>query len=726
MKALNHSIFLKLGSAMLLLQLLVFGACASGPSRRPHIPLQTGKPISHESFLAARRAFHRMPAGDTLRPSLRSRLIGYLGDKTAALIDADNYDGMVEQLGLMTDLYSPEELAEVSLSPALGPVARFVAKEGEARGDEARVLSALWILAKLNPDPALGYAKHYRQVAAWGRDARSSLDIFEHYQGLLEIWEEHVRLTPAPRVQRQLIKLYFQRRDALADMVANLKNNPKKAPQISFQDFNLARFVLRRTPVDLSAVFLAEGEVHKAYDVLKRYKTSSEAEKQLLYLIDVAMGKSDSAPDAMLTLARLYLREVGRPDVATGLCRYGIQEYEEDARFALCLARIAATQNEYADATANYAEAIRLANQERGVYDEALQVLQRLIEARLFESNPSETRALTKEAEHILKERMQRWPKLPPPVDPSQFHFAVGTAEMSAGNTEQAEKRFLMSYKASPNVSAMLRLGLLSLNRGVFEKAIEQYSTALDLARKLPRGRLRAEAESLERLGDAYRMLGREAESKQRYKQAAELWHDASGSLDENELASAYVRRGVLADRLGLSKESVDFFRLAMEYAAAERDVYEQILAHLVTSGGSVELAHEVFGQALTQVSLEPEWKVYFALWVQVIAARAGEEVQSEVTEELNKLADNDAWWSRLASFGIGKVPYAQLLAEANGRGEQTEAHFYEGTRLLHEGKVASAKVLFKRVLSTDMVSFYEYAMAREFLTQPDKLQPNP
>ncbi|MCB9666503.1 MAG: hypothetical protein H6715_00045 [Myxococcales bacterium] len=704
--------------------LLLFSACVTHVPHRSSLDRGNGRCLNSETYLAARRAFFRMRPGDSLRRALRVRLLTYLGQQAKAEIASDNYAKAVERLREMTSLYTSREFQEESLSPELCEVARYVRKRGSERGDEARVLSALWILWRLDGANEKRFSREYRRVAQWGRAARAELPVIERFQDLLDVWEEHASLVPAPSVLRRVASYYFSRRKALLTMTGRAAANRSSSNEraVGFQDLNMARFILRRTPVDLAAVYLRQGDVQRAYRALRAYGPKSEAEQQFEYLLHLAASGESTASDAILTLSRLYIKDIGRMDVARGLCRKGRQLRPSDARFALCLARISAMEGKYADATAEYAEATRLANQELPIYDEALRVLQRLIETRAFESDPTHTRALAKEAEHILKERVRRWPKTPLPVKLEQFYFAIGTAEMSAGNTEVAKARFLASLEAHPNLPALLRLGLLSLNRGQIEEAINYYKRILKMAKQTEDIAPQIEGEALEKLGDALRMANDTAASRVRYEEAARFWSRASDQLKGEALAAAYVRRGVIADRLGNAQRSTEFFEQAMGYASADRSVYEQILSHLVTSEANAELAQEVYHRALRQVSLEPEWKVYFALWVQVIMGRSGSHVQQEVLGALAQLASTDAWWGRLASFGARKLPYRDLLTEAVERGEQTEAHFYEAARLMVEGNIREAVALFHRVLATDMVSYYEYSMAREFLSEHERL----
>jgi lipoprotein NlpI len=126
--------------------------------------------------------------------------------------------------------------------------------------------------------------------------------------------------------------------------------------------------------------------------------------------------------------------------------------------------------------------------------------------------------------------------------------------------------------------------------------------------------------------------------------------------------------------------------------------------------------AHRVFRSALNQLSLEPEWKVYFALWLRMIAARGGSPVDADVSQILADLADGEGWWAKLAQFGSGKLDFNSLFQEATDLGERTEAQFYEGARRLAAGDLAGAREMFEQVLASNMVNFYEFAMAQELI----------
>ena len=86
----------------------------------------------------------------------------------------------------------------------------------------------------------------------------------------------------------------------------------------------------------------------------------------------------------------------------------------------------------------------------------------------------------------------------------------------------------------------------------------------------------------------------------------------------------------------------------------------------------------------------------------------------------LTRLSRSDAWWGRLAQFGLGLIDYQKLDSYAKTRGEHTEAAFYEGVHRLAQGDLTGARKLFTTVIESQMVGFYEYQMAQELLLLED------
>jgi hypothetical protein len=108
---------------------------------------------------------------------------------------------------------------------------------------------------------------------------------------------------------------------------------------------------------------------------------------------------------------------------------------------------------------------------------------------------------------------------------------------------------------------------------------------------------------------------------------------------------------------------------------------------------------------------------------MQFIAARAGQSPDPEQVDLLRRLGQASNWWGKLASFGAGDLDYETLQSVASNLGEETEALYYQATRLYNEGDRDAAVAQLERVLETNMVSFYEFEMARKLLMTPSTLQ---
>jgi hypothetical protein len=98
-------------------------------------------------------------------------------------------------------------------------------------------------------------------------------------------------------------------------------------------------------------------------------------------------------------------------------------------------------------------------------------------------------------------------------------------------------------------------------------------------------------------------------------------------------------RGSVLLGRLARRGDAVSAFEKAMEFAPDMRETYATILAYLAVSEPDNRFANHVFHNALNQLSLEPEWKVYFGLWLRMIAGRSGSALDPDVNEVFGDLA---------------------------------------------------------------------------------------
>ena len=693
-------------TGLLALALVACGAGAGSGRSTTAIGASLPEAVTSANLAEMLRVYHSLPEDEEVRQVLRERLLAYYAQNDDQLETMD-LEALGEHLGAMTDLFIPRELAEGPIPRPLIPVAEALVRRGNPRGDEARVMAGLLVLQLAGRDDAAG---KYRIVAEWGEDARRDLPTgMQRYTELIDIWEDHAVLTPAPTVLHTLASLHVARRDSVMEAL-------QEGPQMVLQLGSLPTQIRRVAPLDVAAVYLREGLIDGAIEAVRGMGADGETEARLILVLDQARDEDDGA-DALVELSEAY-REV-KADVSIGICRLGLRRYPEDPRFPTCLARIAAAERDVNDATAWYARAIDLAPDLQALYDEALTQLDELLEVGTLRQDAATARQLADRAERLLDERHRRWPGAEPPIARGRIELLVGSAEMQAGNASEARRRLQASIAAEETPNALTQLGTLELRSGDAEAATRHFRRALDLAQsRIER------AEVLERLGDAFASAGNADQSRRMYLQALQIWDQTAAELGQQPearmlMARLQTRRGVILDATGDRERALQAFRSAINAEPRLHETYATILSHLVTAAPDLEFAHEIFRMSQRQLTLAPEWKVYFALWVRAIAARAAGAAESDVDTVLREQSDGSGWSGQLARFGAGTLGYQQLLEAADAEGQRTEAHFYEGVRLM-ETDPAAARAAFERVLQTEMVSFYEFAMAQALLRQLD------
>jgi tetratricopeptide (TPR) repeat protein len=675
--------------------------------------------LDARGFAELSRSYRKLDPEDPQRVPVRARLVRYLLKDAEHAQAANEYEAAVEKLAKIAELYRPNELKQ-GLLPELLPVATYLRKEGEKRGDEARVLSALWIQASLKPDDPEPRAQ-YKLLRQFGDEARENLGVSEYFSGLIDVLSEHARLTPAPEVLASLADLYVERRARLLSRGRGEDGLlPSRPAEITLQEYRERSTIVHRAPFDVAAVYLVHAEFANAAARLRKLETVDGLEPRLRALVEAVADDRAEAAEALLALYVSYA-EFEQRDVARALCTYAVRHFPSDARFPRCLGSLAAVEDDYSGAIANYADAIKLAPDERALYDEALEVLANLMRGEMFDNDPTDTRSLASQAITLLDERVKRWPDVPPPVALDELELAVGLAEMNAGNAQEARAHFEASLRKRETTRALVQLGQLEAKLGLYQEALAQLRKALEKTSKRDVEQTRQRAQIVETIGDVQRAMGTPDEAKTSYGEALLLW-DASvrSNEDGGQRAFGHIRRGVLLSRLGRSADSLAAFEQAMQAASDNRETYAQVLAHLVVIAPEPELADGILRRAQRQLTLEPEWRSYFSLWVKAVYARAEQPAPPEVERLLVRLSRSDAWWGYLARFGAGLIDFAELTRLAKTRGERTEADFYEGVRRVGAGDIAGARTLLQKVLDSLMVGFYEYQMAQELLLLDD------
>ncbi|MCA9534743.1 MAG: hypothetical protein KC593_13720 [Myxococcales bacterium] len=700
-----------LASLVLLALLMPLSGCGRGTSG-PTTTRSATVALDEASFPPTRRAFHGLQLDDPRRESDRARLFDYLDAVGRPLVAGDDYDALLEHFAACTDLLIPSDYEQGRVPASLAPVALRIVELGSPRGDEGPVLGALEVLRRIvieaPQDGGRSAEEQYQQVAEWGRTSREALpDFMQRYSSLIDVWEVHARYSASPSVLDTLAQLHIDRRDFV------LRAASETGMQGLLADYppSLPLQIGRIAPIDVVAVYLRVGDVDGAIRKIREMGLRGRTEAQLLELLQAAQGRSTAGAEALVQLAEAYGRS--RPETAQGICRRGLRDYPRDTRFPECLANVEATAEHFEDATAWYVVAIALDPENRSLYDEALAQLNEFIERGVFDEDPSSGRALTAHARRLLEERRRRFPSSPAPVTVAQIEFLAAMVELHGGNTDGAREHFLASLEAGPLNDVLREFGILETRLGNAAPAAELLRRALDhtLGESLEVNVQRAGL--LHELGDAFHVARNSAQAQRMYRQALDLYDAALPQLSAQGLAFVQARRGVLLSKLGSPDAARAAFLAAVDASPLDREPYMVAMMQLTTATEDVALMRELYRRALLNLGLPPEWKVYFALWTQFVAQRAGEESGEEIDAVLARFARHTPWYGRLAAFGAGEIDGAALAAAAATAGQRAEAHFYAGARATAQGRVDEARAAYDAVFATGMVNYVEYQMGR-------------
>ncbi len=678
----------------------------------------SGKPLSKEALAQLLRKYYRTSGSAPEHAELQRELIAAFNARTPLVVHDHQYAAMVEHVRLYVEVLPQAAYDQAALPKSLKPLAHALWKQGSKMGDEGPALAALWLLSTLSEgDEKTKWLKQYNDLKQWGFQARKGrIESPGGYDELIDVWNVHAQLTPASSVMRTLTALYVDRPKIIKPYL-NQQGSLASQPLL-LDAFRTQLQALGQRAYDVVAVYLRAQVIEGAIKELRALKPREGYERRLLSVLNETL-QGDTRADAYISLVQGYL-ELERSDVVWALCRRGAQDVPSDPRFALCLARITALRGDAEGAVEWYELAVRLAPKLRRLYDEAFSVIEQLVERQLAEPRAETLSTLAVYAHRILEQHRKEWPSELAPSGGEMVYFILGKAELNTGNLDRARMHLKNSLAMRATPEAMIELGSLEERTGQLDKALSWFDDALSLVKKQKQDddkELHADIE--EKIGDALRRAGRLPEAKKHYRIAFDRWQAFATNDDARRRAWVHLRQGVLEDRLGHDARAEGLLLMACSEVPESTEVYAQVLSHLVTAKPRPELALKVYRLAERQTTLDAQWKVYFALWLQLIYERAGVKLDDSVIAELRSLNGKDAWWSKLSEFATGKRSYQALLGAANGVGEQTEAHFYEAGRSLAISDKKSARSLLEKVVSLKMLGFYEYTMARDLLLLP-------
>jgi len=734
------------------------------------------KPRFEEEYAHARALFESLPLHAPARDGMRQMLTAYLldplsrlgkpGSQAVSLVGNDETQQILKSFRDAASLYAPHDIQEVSnWAPdevdRLRAAAQTVRSIFARRGDAEATALALAVLAQLTPDDPAERKVLQDELDAlmsWSKDGRHLAAGTANLQGPPSVRKilESVSLSWAsPENLQRLTTAHLVRQRQMASLLRRPSGRPLRPSQPEMFGEFLSQDSEKLPPVGfgIAAAHARAGALSEGYEALTRLKGHpGDAPHLRAYFRPFA---SPSLPDAAdyLALARSFLPEVPLlggyakdnfdARAALQVLRTGALHHPNNSELLILAARVSRIANQPYLALRYLQEAEALFQTKSDKPEQFFTNGQELYELSVLllraYTDPEDVNPIERAAQK-LRARMEgaretyarnvEWLN----VDP--IDLTLAQAYMDAGLINKAEPLFASAIK-QPNVQVeeLLQFAALLSKSGQPERSALALRKVLEnpdpeQANKPTIGFVRNQARLATSLSKAYRADAQPEPAEKAVKIAARLWErlfvEHVRGRNGTAAAEAIIELGQLDYELGNRTEALQKFAKAISIAESRDQSYIDSIAFLVQRG-EVQAALDIFRLALSQPdSVVSEYvKVYISLWIQDITRRQTGSPDSAAQAYLGRIANRTnplrplraaTWYTPLCRFAIGELSFDELKAKATTPGRRAELLFYQAMRRLSEGDETEAARLWSEVLQTNMVSFFEFEMARAYL----------
>lgn len=713
---------------LLLAPVVLLGACgpqASHPAARANAPLASPGSVkvivTEDDYNTARPEYDALPVDAADRPARRAALEAYLGKQLGEDLERGHPEESYDAFKQALTLYDPVELWKGKISDEpLRQGALRVESAFKKRGAHEEVLAALAVEMALQAGDAAA-RERYAEVTAWlraGGATESELGGTVDGRGrVIDDLETVVRLWPSPFVVGELTRLYFERHEsALTADPLGLGRRPRRGGDL--------RAILQggsrpSTAYDLSRLYLRISRPEQAVVELGKLKTPQPGDDKVRLLVDRYAGKSATPADA-INVAMLLAQTHGEDaDVAERVCSDAARRFPQAAEPHLCAGQIAMVRERLVVAMREFEAARQLQPANREVWEHLAQLWQRRLFALVSDENLDVTQLepLLKrvEAFYAAAQKQFAGEALHPSLAVALFE--VGRGYFNAGHLNKAMEYLERSVGTEPTATAMELMGQIRLKKGEAKEAVALFERAI----REPRGERPEQvywsARLRRNLGDAYEALGDAANAETARKAAIADWEQLSsfgGGLTPEGRAEAGVERAKLFYLLGDRDQSLAAFAAAIDAAPDRGSTYADVIAFLVPRG-ELDEALDAYHRALGRNEVTEYLKVYCSLWIVDLAKRAKQPVDPLASSYLAS-TDGAKWYDDLARWSTGRETEQQMLKRVDTPAKKAESSYYRAMRAIESGDLEAAKKLWREVVDTDMMAFFEYDMAQMFL----------
>lgn len=714
---------------------------------QPPIAVQGSVPSSEEEAERVRQQLDTLTESDSTRLGRRQALIEYYCAATQQAIRRGHAEDAFQLFSRALTLLDAEELQDPSrppTQPALLAAAQSIDRTFSRRGSHPEAVAALMVQQTLEPgatQPALRYQQIVDWLSGTGDSAQNTLRgrgrslaqlISDPPATLSSDLEQAYRLWPVPLIRKQLVDIYLREAHgdemlSPRDFLQSLSQTMRRKGMTGATAFRLARLYLRvsQPKEALSAIDKIgklSSEEAKLADLLRQTLASPDeqlSDEQLMAAVKLALGLAQNADDI---------------DVSLQVCRDVAKRAKDFVPAAVCIGELAAVQERKGLAIRAFERAKALAPTDRMVWEKLGMLYVERLSELVTEERTAEMEGALAEIEAYYVRMKQQFPDTKPGLSMALALAEVGRGYFNVGAIPEATRYLTRSVSVQDNAQALELLGLVQLRKGeaaqalatlerarVVHSAAAQYDPLSKEFFSARIGRLMGEAQELQKEGTGTELR------KSCLRQYDQLL--ASGKLPPERRAEAEIERGKLYYQIGERDQSLQAFRLAADQLPSAEEsnknagqLYADAIAFLVQRG-ELDLALDIYHRALSSQQLGEPLKVYSSLWLLDLQARVGQVPDPLATAFLQSV-QGGKWHADLARYGSGKLTDAELLRHADTPGKQAEASFYLAQAALRRGDRGQASELWRKVIQSNMLGFFEFEMSSLYLRKGAPIQP--
>ncbi|MCA9693750.1 MAG: hypothetical protein KC636_29450 [Myxococcales bacterium] len=708
--------------------LLVAAATVDLGCARAH-KLETRAPVAPptirdlDDFALALNDFTLMADDDPSRPGFREALARYLVRYINERVAADEHQEALTALQFATALYTPGELRRgPDRDPELAAVAHKIYLAAARRGNEQPALFALAVEQQFGDDKTRARAiAQWQEIEDWVlRNAHYADQPLLRHEELQEAMYETAAVFPAPFVVKRLSDLYLARHEAavrLSDSSSALGMEARRRAE--FSSYLLARLYLRAD--DLPGAIRALGELRSDDVVARRggelIQEALDAQESAVPLLVLAeQFKPDAEEEANVYAASQLAESWG---IVENLARRAVRKFPKDADAHLLYARSLRQSGLIKASIVHFEAAIALREDTFDAWRELAELKQTRLE-RVSDRSAEQALAMLADLEKFHARAVELWRDRPIRPGMPEANFTVSLVLYNAGKIDKSRALLQKSLAAEPMPETLDLLATIEQKSNHLDRAEQHLQALLGLPFEHQLLRLRWETRARTGLAELALARGDRKESERQLHTALRELNTiiAFPGLSDEIRSARLVERGKLLFRLGDVEQCVADFRQARGLTPNDTAVYAEPMLFIVSHGYYRE-ALEIYKAALANDALRESLKLYFSLWINELALRQGQDVDADALEFVHSFK-GDSWPRKLALHAQGKVTFDQLINDADDPGEQAEAYFYEGLRRWRTGNVQGGKEMMQKVISTEMMGFFEYDMARSYLAWDD------